>query len=196
VLSLLGSGQPAFARTQLLGAPPEVYARLRFRVLTQGEHTLYLVRVSDETGGHLAGVYRSAAGRLAVRDQETEQSATSEVDIALDRWYELVLRARAGSQGGLEVWLDGVRLGDISDQWPLSGTSLGSIQVGDDVSERTFQLLVDDVAAGPNLQPTTAAPGGSPWTILLVVVLAGAGGAAVALLLVRLARIALEGPRR
>jgi len=50
--------------------------------------------------------------------------------------------------GEVELWLDGMRVTDLARIESLGSSLLGWIQLGDDATGRTYDIALDQVAAG------------------------------------------------
>jgi hypothetical protein len=49
-----------------------------------------------------------------------------------------------------ETWLDGQSVPDLSKTESLGTTPIGRIQLGENITGRTYDLAFDDVTVGPN----------------------------------------------
>jgi hypothetical protein len=55
------------------------------------------------------------------------------------------VHARVGSSGLTEVWLDGVRLADLSRSQALGSAPIGRVQLGNNQTGRTYDVAFDDI---------------------------------------------------
>ncbi|MEO7664973.1 MAG: hypothetical protein ABIV26_07575, partial [Candidatus Limnocylindrales bacterium] len=68
---------------------------------------------------------------------------------SLGTWHEVQLRVRInGTSSESEVWLDGLRIGDLSLTQSLGSTPLGRVQLGENTTARIYDVAFDDVALG------------------------------------------------
>jgi hypothetical protein len=60
-------------------------------------------------------------------------------------WSTIQLCATTGAGGGLSVYLDGALLGQASTN--TGSAKIGRLQIGDATGSKSFDMLVDDLAA-------------------------------------------------
>jgi hypothetical protein len=167
VLALAAEGDGAFVRTLLPASVQEAYLRASIRATLQGDHAVYLARFLDGSGSAIAGLYLTPDGRLAIRADRDDQSASSARSLLSGEWHEFVFRARTGTAtDALEVWLDGRPVEDLPSALGLGAPLIAAVQLGDSVEGRRFELLVDDFAVGPSLRPEVPAEEGPPVLLL------------------------------
>jgi hypothetical protein len=142
------TGRNANARKSFLPAVPELYAQLQFKVLSQSSPvTLLRVRDGGET---LYRVSIAKKGRLRGRNQLEARSRRTQSDVSpLSGWHRLTLHVLTDPLGTdhVDAWLDGTRLQTLSSDEDLGGDHIGSLQIGDNVKGRAYDVLLDDVKA-------------------------------------------------
>src|SRR3954452_2840599 len=157
------SGSPADAWFQLSAPTSELYARLRFKLLSQGTNSVTLLRFRSSTGAALASAFVSSTGKLSTRDDVAATTATSTAPVAPGWWHELQVHLNAGASPRLDVWLDGFPVTALSTT-PSAATPIGRIELGDSSTGRTFDVAFDDVAADAQ-QLVEASPPSVPGNV-------------------------------
>ena len=148
----------AFAWDALPAPRDELFYRLRFRLVSRGPGTTYIARLRTPSHGSLLGVYLAANGRLAYRNDISAAGNANGPLVTPGVWHELQVRASiGGGAGSVEVWLDGVRIDALSRPENLGNGLIGRIQIGDNAMDRTYDLLVDDVAVAASFLPYVSA---------------------------------------
>jgi glucose/arabinose dehydrogenase/chitodextrinase len=144
------TGQVTYAIKQLATARSEVYYRLWFKINDQGGSSTRFARLrtgSGSSGASIIGFYVSSAGKLGYTNYVASSTSPSTMPVSLFLWHELQVRVRInGAASEVEVWLDGVRVGDLSKTDNLGTASIGRVQIGDSSTGRTYDVLYDDVA--------------------------------------------------
>lgn len=149
----------ASAGTPLAGDRREIYYRVRFNVLSRGANAVNLLRFRTRTGSALVSLSINTPGALAYRNDTTGVTATSTTTIATGRWYELEVRVLVdGVASAVEVWLDGAKLADLSKTEALGSLLIGSLELGDTSTTRTFDVAFDDARADTTFIPEATPP--------------------------------------
>lgn len=149
-----GSGTPAYA-THAIAAQAELYDGFRFNIAAQGGTSLYLARLRTAAGAGIASLYVRGDRRLSVFvDAGGGTSKISSVIVSRNAWHSAQLHVRvAGSSSLIEVWLDGTKVGALTVSANLGSSPIGQLQIGENVSGRTFDVRFDDVAVGTAYLP-------------------------------------------
>ncbi|HEX6287731.1 MAG TPA: metallophosphoesterase [Herpetosiphonaceae bacterium] len=147
----IGAGKAAYAFRQLSPPQHELFYRIKFKLLSQPTSTLYLQRFRSGSGdaisGSLLGIYINSAGKLSYRNDLTDKSTSSKTAVSDGVWHELQARLRIdGDQSQVELWLDGVRIDELSTTEPLGTSPIGRVQLGESANDKTFAVVFDDVA--------------------------------------------------
>lgn len=164
----------AWADTPLPAPQTDLYYRVRFNLIstTAGANT-YLLRLRNATLGSIIGVYASSTGKLAYRNDVAGVSVLSTVAVSTGAWHELQLHVNiAGATGLTETWLDGTKVDALSRTENLGTVAVGRLQIGDNATPRTYDLVLDDVAASlsyigtaPPSPPPDRTPPSAPGTL-------------------------------
>jgi hypothetical protein len=141
------SGTPAYAYKQLTQAQAELYEQFRIKVLSQGgTSSVILSRLRTATGTPLVRLYVTATGKLGYRNDVSGVSTNSTTTLTQGTWHTIQLHALVnGASGHVDVWLDGTKLGALSKTEDLGTTPMGRVQLGEDLTGRTFDVAFDDV---------------------------------------------------
>jgi chitodextrinase len=165
----------AWADTPLPQSQTDLYYRVRFNLVsTSAGANTYLARLRTSTLASIIGVYVSSTGKLAYRNDVAAAAVVSAVSVSTGAWHEVQLHVKiAGTSGQTEVWFDGARVDALSRTENLGTVAAGRLQIGDNAAARTFDLVIDDVAAAlsfigaapPPPPPPDTAPPSSPGNL-------------------------------
>ncbi len=145
------TGSATYALATLSQTASELYYRIWFNVVSQGSNTVYLLKFRTATNASLGGVYISSTGRLSYRSDVASRSVTTSTSVTQGTWHQLQVRLVTGSSGLIEIWYDGTKVVSAAENF---GTNLiGRIQLGENSSGRTYDIVFDDVAAGTSFIP-------------------------------------------
>jgi Bacterial Ig domain/Calcineurin-like phosphoesterase len=134
-----------WAYKQLDITQPNLYYRLHFKLISQSSN-VYLLKFRTATGTSILGVYVSSSGKLAYRNDAGSTTVTSTTSVTSGVWHDLQVRASInGAAGQTEIWLDGVRINDLSKTEALGSIPIGRIQLGDNSGSRTYDVALDEV---------------------------------------------------
>jgi hypothetical protein len=134
----------SWARANLASAQDQVYARIKFDVVAQGNNEATLLRLRTASNTLLVSVYMTPQGRLGLRAGGLTFTSTTTVTKAA--WNELEVRAVInGGAGETEVWLNGQRIDALARSVNLGTAAIARIEIGDTATTRTFDIAVDDV---------------------------------------------------
>jgi parallel beta-helix repeat protein len=147
------AGAATWAYKHLDTTYPEVYYRIRFKVLSQGStsnSTVHLLKVRTSSGASLLGLFRSPKGNLGYRNDVAAVSVTSSTALTTGVWHEVQIRVKVhDGSGETETWLDGVRIGPLSKTENFGTAPIGRIQLGENSTGRTYDVAFDDVVVEP-----------------------------------------------
>jgi glucose/arabinose dehydrogenase len=137
------TGVATYAYTQLASNQSDLYHRFRFKVVSQQENVT-LSKFRKAGGVAVVSLYRSGSGKLCLRNDITTASFCS-VSPSLGTWHTVEVHARVGTSGLTEVWLDGVKLAELTRTMDLGPDPIGRVQIGNNQTGRTYDMLLDDV---------------------------------------------------
>ncbi|HEY7030771.1 MAG TPA: phytase [Thermomicrobiales bacterium] len=162
------TGAAAYARRTLAGSQTDLYVRTEFKIASQGDGTVYLLRLRTGTDVSLLGLYVTGAGRIGYRNDVAGVTTTSHTVVAKGAWHEVEIHARIdGAAGQVEVWYDGAPVAGLNNTASLGVDPLGIVQLGENGTGKTFDVAFDDVVVdlayiAPSGPPPTVVPTPSP----------------------------------
>jgi len=124
----------------------DVWVTMQVKILSQGTTNLDLFKLKNGSAS-LYSLSVTSAQRIISRNSATNISHKSATAISKGAWHQLRVHVTInGASGAVEVWLDGVRLNDVSLSENLGTTGTDRFQLGDANSSRTFSVAFDDVS--------------------------------------------------
>jgi hypothetical protein len=111
------------------------------------------LRFQDAGASTLYRVAVGAKGRIRGRDQVSKQSTPTHAAVgAGTSWHRLTVHVNTDPLGSDHVvaWLDGTRLDGLTKHMDLGSQPVGTVQVGDNVHGRNYDLTYDDVKMDGN----------------------------------------------
>jgi hypothetical protein len=140
------SGQTAFAQKTLDSASSSVTFEDHFDIVSQGANWIDLIKFRNTGGTVIATLYVDKADNLQLRNLVAGTTFTSSSVASIGTWHDVALKVTvAGASGTSEVWLDGVKVPQLSVTTNFGTAQIGSVQLGD-TSARTYDIVYDDVA--------------------------------------------------
>ena len=140
----------AYAWETLPAPQTSLYYRIRFKVVSMNATSLYLERFrTGSSAASLIGVYVSTTGKLGIRNDVTGTSTTStSTPVAFGVWHTLQVHVTvADTSSQVETWLDGTQISALTSTQSLGVDPIGRIQLGENASGKSYDVLFDDVAA-------------------------------------------------
>ena len=138
---------PATHATKDLGATlstVEVTAAVRFAA--QGKTQVSFLGIQGASTP-VVTLFRANNGRLGFRNNVAGRNVTGAAVAALNTWHDVRLRAEiAGTASTVEVWLNGVRLSDLSTTQSLGTSPIRRLQIGEPAKNRSYDVAFDDLA--------------------------------------------------
>jgi hypothetical protein len=166
-LRATSTGAPVFVVSRLNTTPPEIYYRMRFKILHQDpQNTVTLMSAHNPDINTIADLYVNSAGVLGIRNYLLGATADSTIMVANSAWHEAQMHIRldcAGSQ--IEIWLDGSRVDALSTTAPIGLSYISQIQLGDIASGLTDDIAFDDIAVDDHYVESWRGPDPVPATI-------------------------------
>ena len=140
------TGTATYVTKQLAVSQPEVYYRIRFKLLSATTTSPYLLKVRTATGDMIAGLYLNSDSNLGLSNNVTKVTTTSTTAVTVGTWHELQMRLLInGSTGQSEVWLDGTRIDGLSMSGNFGDTSIGQIMLGENATGKIYDIAFDDI---------------------------------------------------
>lgn len=153
------TGSPATALTNLHATYDEIYYRVRFKIVSQGRNSVYLMRVRTADNDAITGFYVSNSGALGFRNDITGSSFTSTTLVPRGEWNELQIRVKIdGRQSQVAAWLNGESIASLSQTLWLGTSPIGRIELGDVSGGREYDVIYDDVAVDTAFIPSDRLP--------------------------------------
>lgn len=141
--ALSTGGTPAYA----LGTPSqptgELFLRVRFNLVSQDSHAVYLVKWRRGTSSSVGEVYISSTGKLGIRNDIAGQSSSTNLTTTPNTWHTIVVHIRVGSSGIVELWYDGSRIHQSFENF--GSDPLTHIQLGENSPNWIFDVRFDDI---------------------------------------------------
>jgi len=149
------TGAAAYAYKSLSPTQNELYTDLRFKVVSQGNVNVALVRFRTSTGAAIFSILRRNDGKLHYYNEITGAGIPSATVITTGVWHELKVHGLINGTAGLvEVWLDGIRLGDVSRTDNLGTNPIGRVYLGDPGTGKTWDIALDEVVVSTSADVT------------------------------------------
>jgi hypothetical protein len=139
------TGAQTSAYKTLASGQSDIYARLRFKIISLSSIT-YLLKFRTSGGTALLSVYVSSANKLGYRNETGGGANTdSTTTVTNGVWHDLQAHVTInGTSSQVEIWLDGVLVGDLSDTLSLGTTTIRRVQLGDNTGG-TYDVAFDNV---------------------------------------------------
>ena len=149
----LSTTDPTSAYKLLTSGQTNIYARLRFKIFSLSSLT-YLFKFRPSDGSPLLGVYVTNTNKLGYRNEFVVPavSSTSTTTVTNGIWHDLQVHVTInGTSSQVEVWLDGVSVGDLSKTESLGTTAIQRFQLGDSTGGHIYDVAFDNVLVNKTL---------------------------------------------
>jgi outer membrane protein assembly factor BamB len=143
-LRATSTGPGATASATLPATLTDVTLTTRFKIISQST-TAGLVALKDAAGKAVLSVSLSSTDHLGLRNGSTGKSVTSSTLVSVGVWHTLRVHLLEGSPGQYSVRLDGSWIGKLSATAPLAANPVGTLQIGDGLANRTFDIAFDNI---------------------------------------------------
>ncbi|HEY7035040.1 MAG TPA: DNRLRE domain-containing protein [Thermomicrobiales bacterium] len=136
-------GAPATARRSIGDPEDDLFVRTRFNLLSAGDNPVTLLTLVSRADRPVLSILVTRDGNLAFR--LTRTGATTVLrPVTENEWHDLQIHFRSGGNRGLvEIWSDGNLL--FSDTARTGTTGIAAVQLGDDATDRAFDVAFDDL---------------------------------------------------
>lgn len=133
-----------YAKKLLPSTYSDGYSRIYFNLVSYASQVNVLrYRTSGDVS--IGYLFVSTSGNLAFRNDIAAITTTSATTVS-SGWHSLELHATInGTSSITEVWLDGVKVNDLSLTTNLGTTLIGKLQIGEVNTGRTYNVIFDDV---------------------------------------------------
>ena len=106
-----------------------------------------VLRLRTAAGADLLALYYDANGRLGVRNDTRGTQTGSATVLTQTAWHLVAVHLVVqGATSSVEVFLDGVRLNDISGTDAYGTTPVGQVLAGESTTGRSYDTLIDDLS--------------------------------------------------
>jgi Disaggregatase related repeat len=120
------------------------YSRIYFNIISYSSPVNLLgYRTSTDTS--LTYLFISTTGKLSLRNDVSATTLTSATSVG-NGWHALEFHVVInGASSTTEVWLDGIKVNDLSVTMNLGTNSIGRLQIGEVKTGRIYNVIFDDV---------------------------------------------------
>ena len=95
-------------------------------------------------------MFVSPTGVLGYQNNVTTVSTYSTTLVSQAVWHKLVVRTVInGTASQVSTWLDDQPVGALTKTESLGTTGVGRVQVGENITGRTYDLALDDITIAP-----------------------------------------------
>ena len=137
----------SYASRALGASESELYYRVRFKVVSQGPNSVYLLKFRTGGGSSILGLFISETGKLAIRNDAGAVTTTSSTTVTKGVWHQVQVRVViSGSSSRADVWYDGVQVAALSKAQNLGTTGVGRLQLAENSPAKSYDVAFDEVA--------------------------------------------------
>src|SRR5258706_12658291 len=133
-----------YAKKTLPMSYGEGYARIYFNIMSMSSQ-VNLLRYRTVTDVSMTYLFVNTSGKLSLRNDIAATTITSTTSVT-SGWHALEFHVLSnGTSSITEVWLDGVRINDLSITTDLGTHLIGKMQIGEVQGGRIYNVLFDDI---------------------------------------------------
>ena len=144
-------GSTGYAVAQLSSGQASLYYKVWFKILGQGSNVIDLLKLRTSTGTALLTLFASPTGVLGYQNNITTVSTYSKTTVTAGAWHSVEVHVVINdTTSQTETWLDGQSVPDLSKTESLGTTPIGRIQLGENITGRTYDVAFDDLTVGPS----------------------------------------------
>jgi hypothetical protein len=149
----VSSAGPATYARKLLSAPQgDLYYFIRFKVVSKGANTTSLLKFRTVADTSILSVGINSPGQLSYHNDIAGSSVTSTTAVSTGSWHTLQVHVRmADTASQIEVWYDGAPVGSLTRTDALGVNPIGRLQLGENTSGLTYDVVFDDIRAAQSL---------------------------------------------
>ncbi len=120
------------------------YSRIYFNLASYSSQ-VNLLRYRTSADASIGYLFINTSGRLGLRNDVAAVTTTSTTTVD-SGWHALEFHAIInGTSSITQVWLDGVKINDLSLTTNLGSNLIGGLQIGEVQGGRTYNVIFDDV---------------------------------------------------
>jgi chitodextrinase len=144
-----------WAAKNLAATQTNIYYQAAVKLISQ---TTNVGMLRFQTNGPITNIltlFVNSTGKLAFRNDTTGVTRVSATSFTTGIWRTVKVHVVInGASSQVEVWLDGVKVNDLSITQSLGTTPVGRLMLGDNAAARTYDIVFDEVvASGPDTTP-------------------------------------------
>jgi Iron/zinc purple acid phosphatase-like protein C/Fibronectin type III domain/Calcineurin-like phosphoesterase len=133
-----------YAKKTLPTTYNEGYARIYFNLVSYSSQ-VNLLRYRTSADASIGYLFVNTSGKLSLRNDVAATTLTSATSVG-SGWHALEFHVVInGASSTTEVWLDGVKVNDLSITTNLGTGLIGRLQIGEVMTGRTYNVIFDDV---------------------------------------------------
>jgi fibronectin type 3 domain-containing protein len=137
-----------YAKKLLATTYTDGYFRIWFYLASGYTAQVNVLRYRTAADASIGYLYVATTGKLTMKSDISAVITTSATSVTSNAWHALELHLVVnGTSSSTEVWLDNVKVNDLSLSGQNWGTTpIGKVQIGEVQSGRTYNVTFDDVA--------------------------------------------------
>ena len=133
-----------YAKKILPATYADGYARIYFNLVSYASQ-VNLLRDRTSTDTSIGYLFVNTSGKLGLRNDIAATTITSVTSVG-SGWHALEFHLVInGASSTTEVWLDGVKVNDLSVTTDLGSNLIGRLQIGEVMTARTYNVVFDNV---------------------------------------------------
>jgi len=133
-----------YAKKTLPTSYSDGYSRIYFNLASYSSQ-VNLLRYRTSANASIGYLFINTSGKLGLRNDVAAVTTTSTTTVG-SGWHALEFHVIInGASSITEVWLDGVKINDLSITTNLGSNLIGGFQIGEVQSGRTYNVILDDV---------------------------------------------------
>jgi hypothetical protein len=157
------TNKSAYAIAKLAAPATDLTVSLRFEVLSRANDSINLLKLRTAANDPVLGVYLSNTGKLAYRSDVSRHSVVSKFDVVPKKWHTLKVTVHvAGAQSLVAITIDGTLIPGLNGTASLGQTPISRIQLGENVTGNTFDMIFDDLLVTGQPLANAATPVATP----------------------------------
>jgi len=142
------TGTNEYASETLTSPLSDLWVQERFRMAAPLSNPVSLLKLRSKTASGTPFVYTAGIqqnGTLSARNELLNKTTKSPLIVADGAWHLLTVHITTGTNASVDVFVDGNPVPTLSGQNAVGSYPIETVQIGDNVSGRTFSGSLDDV---------------------------------------------------